>query len=246
MKSTYSNEEESIGSCFPSTQWGADGQSSVGDSSAEGPVKPQMTMIADPPISPTSSHTTCPHILFTPATPPCLQFHPSLLFHIPEPLYRYHCPKCLPQNPLLCLAKSYLSFIRNNGDKIHTYFREMLWESKEIIHDSQNGSWPVVRTQYTWAVIITVLSRLSSGITTMGNLSWILSCLLGAHPVCSPCAQNMSLLQWSKNKNKEGYVQTLPKLLTTLIPTITLWGGLYYYSHFIKQHTNRMSYFSKD
>ena len=48
MKSTYSNEEGSNGTCFPSTQRVVDGQNFVGDSSVGGPGKPQMSRIAWP------------------------------------------------------------------------------------------------------------------------------------------------------------------------------------------------------
>lgn len=119
---------------------------------------------SDLPISPPSSHPTCPHtILFVPATLHCVQFPQSAVFHIPRLLYLYHGPKRLPHRSLLCLVKSYLSFIWNNGENIRTCG---LGESKEAIHVLRNSIWPVVSTHYILAIIVTLLSRFNSGITT--------------------------------------------------------------------------------
>lgn len=70
QKSTYSNEEESNGFCFPTIQWEVDSQSLVGDDSFGGPVSPpdDSNCLSGLP------HLTCPHILSVPATLHSFQF----------------------------------------------------------------------------------------------------------------------------------------------------------------------------
>lgn len=131
MNSTYSNAEGSDGICFSSIQWEMDGQSYVGDGAGLSSVGAPINLPDD------SDRPTClflhPHLTPLAPTHPFCPSHTALCSVLPIPrlLYLYHCPNWLPYTSLLCLVKSYLSFIWIKRDNIRP---RDLGESKEVIH----------------------------------------------------------------------------------------------------------------